>query len=360
MPPKIFISYSHADRRWKDRLLEHLGVLAAEDMLSLWSDTQLGGGDDIVREIDAAVSQATVAIFLVSASSLTSGFIRREELPRIFERRITAGLRFVPLIVRPCAWRFVPWLSEVLARPKDGRALSDMSRARSDQALADLVEEVALLIDYPAAIAGQIVEPPSARIDRVAGQAGSPVPAFVAYGAGLRPAVQVAASIRGRQCVTATVDGDGCWLMHVDVSAPCDPATGDLVEFVVDGRPTSISLPWFPGGAPTDVLHGLELSGPPAAFRMTPPTTDQRTHPGFDRPALDGITALVWSGGTVRDLERATTAVGAMSATAWVDRRQLILVSGAPDWVNQQFTTTFRQGVPAGTILVLSRYWSGA
>ena len=43
---KIFISYSHKDEDWKDRLQEQLEVLALEGYLSVWDDRQIDLGGD--------------------------------------------------------------------------------------------------------------------------------------------------------------------------------------------------------------------------------------------------------------------------------------------------------------------------
>ncbi len=34
--PEVFISYSHTDEDWKDRLVTHLGVLEQEGLLEIW------------------------------------------------------------------------------------------------------------------------------------------------------------------------------------------------------------------------------------------------------------------------------------------------------------------------------------
>ncbi len=44
--PRIFISYSHDDEAWKDRVVSQLGVLEHEGLLSVWEDRQIAAGDD--------------------------------------------------------------------------------------------------------------------------------------------------------------------------------------------------------------------------------------------------------------------------------------------------------------------------
>ncbi len=49
--PSVFISYSHKDEEWKDKLVDHLGVLQEEGLLKIWEDRQIEGGDDWFPEI---------------------------------------------------------------------------------------------------------------------------------------------------------------------------------------------------------------------------------------------------------------------------------------------------------------------
>jgi hypothetical protein len=140
--PTVFISYSHRDRDWKDRLVPHLGVLQTEGLLNLWEDRQIGAGEDWFQKIQAAMDTANVAILLVSAHFLTSDFILREEVTRLLQRRDREGLEIYPVIVKPCAWQKVEWLSRMQVRPRDGKALSAHHGHRRDEALAEIATEI--------------------------------------------------------------------------------------------------------------------------------------------------------------------------------------------------------------------------
>ena len=48
--PSVFISYSHKDETWKDRLVTHLGVLQREGLLDTWDDRQIGAGTIGMRQ----------------------------------------------------------------------------------------------------------------------------------------------------------------------------------------------------------------------------------------------------------------------------------------------------------------------
>ena len=81
--PLIFISYSHRDEDWKNRILLHLGVARKQDRFDLWDDRRIEGGEDWFEAITNAIDAGCVGILLVSAYSLTSNFILKEEVPRL-------------------------------------------------------------------------------------------------------------------------------------------------------------------------------------------------------------------------------------------------------------------------------------
>src|SRR5262245_57031779 len=111
--PTIFISYSHKDVTWKNRLVTHLGVLQLQNRLDFWTDEEIGMGDAWFERIQEAMNTASVAVMLVSADFLTSGFILREEVKRLLERREKEKLPIFPILVRPCAWKRVSWLAQL-------------------------------------------------------------------------------------------------------------------------------------------------------------------------------------------------------------------------------------------------------
>jgi len=144
----VFISYSHADEAWKDRLVKHLKVLEVEGMLETWDDRRIKPGEDWFPAIEAAMEKARVAVLLVSADFLTSKFIRGTEVPRFLERR-RAGLQVIPVIVHPCAWQAVAWLAQIQCRPKDGRPLSTGRKVQVEADLAALALEIRDLLHEP-------------------------------------------------------------------------------------------------------------------------------------------------------------------------------------------------------------------
>jgi len=90
---------------------------------------------------------ASVAVILVSANSLTSDFILREEVEYLLRRRKEEGMSIFPVILEPCDWQGVPWLSRMQVRPRDGHPLSSGDRHQIATNLTAIVKEVRLLLN---------------------------------------------------------------------------------------------------------------------------------------------------------------------------------------------------------------------
>ena len=144
--PKVFISYSHKDEDWKKRLQTQLAVLENQGLLSVWEDRQIAAGDDWYPAIEQAIDSAHVAILLISADFLSSKFILGKEVPPLLERRKKEGLRVIPLILKPCPWQTVDWLSKILGGSIDNKPLSGFNEHDQDHCLSELALEINKLL----------------------------------------------------------------------------------------------------------------------------------------------------------------------------------------------------------------------
>ncbi|HLP61783.1 MAG TPA: PD-(D/E)XK nuclease domain-containing protein, partial [Candidatus Deferrimicrobium sp.] len=139
---RVVIIYSHQDEKWKDRLAKQLEVLELQDEIDAWDDRRIAAGDDWLAGITGALNEAEVAVLLISADFLTSGFIREHEVPVILQRRADENMKIFSLIARPCPWSHVPWLSTFQARPGDGKTLSETSKPKREKILTDFALEI--------------------------------------------------------------------------------------------------------------------------------------------------------------------------------------------------------------------------
>lgn len=137
----IFISYSHKDSKWKDMLLIQLKATQSSRII-LWDDTMIQTGEDWLADIYHNISLSSIAILLISSDYLASDFIQKSEIPRMLLRHNSGGLRLLPLIVRPCLWKNIDWLSILQAKPLEGNPISSLSDNDAEICLSSIAEEI--------------------------------------------------------------------------------------------------------------------------------------------------------------------------------------------------------------------------
>lgn len=141
----IFISYAHEDEAFKNALVQHLGGLKRRGLIDPWTDRCIDGGEEWRADIRAALDGCHLALLLVSPAFIASDFIYTEELSQLLERREREGIRLVPIILRPCAWKHEKPIEALQARPQDGKPIvtfSDSDGSR-DQAWLEIVDDIA-------------------------------------------------------------------------------------------------------------------------------------------------------------------------------------------------------------------------
>ncbi len=138
---KLFISYSHRDKTFLDRLLIHLSPLAQEGVIDLWVDTKLTAGEQWKETIEESLQTASVAILLVSADFLASEFIVNNELPSLLKAAKEEGTRIIPIILKPCRFSRDKRLSIYQAANLPERPLAKLSEVEQEE-IYDKVSEL--------------------------------------------------------------------------------------------------------------------------------------------------------------------------------------------------------------------------
>ena len=99
---QVFISYSHKDKIYLDRLLVHLRPLQRQGLVNTWVDTKIGAGQKWKQQIIKALKASRAAILLVSADFLASDFIVDDELPPLLRDADEKGTIVIPVVLKPC------------------------------------------------------------------------------------------------------------------------------------------------------------------------------------------------------------------------------------------------------------------
>jgi hypothetical protein len=102
---KVFISYSHEDEKWVQRLRVHLKPLTRLHKIEIWDDTKIQAGSKWQDNIQEAMDGALVAVLMISANYLASDFVVNDELPHLLKAAEVEGATILLLILSPCGFK---------------------------------------------------------------------------------------------------------------------------------------------------------------------------------------------------------------------------------------------------------------
>lgn len=143
---RIFVSYSHKDRRWLEELLTHLAPF--RDRIEVWADTQIDAGENWHRQITTAIRESSAAIILVSADFLASKFLQDVELPEILKAADERGLPVMPILVRPSLWQRTPLDKFQFLNPPD-KPLAELSPSARDATFVQIAQRLSAMLGEP-------------------------------------------------------------------------------------------------------------------------------------------------------------------------------------------------------------------
>jgi hypothetical protein len=136
---QVFISYSHADRRWLKALQTHLMPYLRSTMVAIWDDSQIRAGAVWKESIEKALASAKVAVLLVSPDFLASRFIAESELPPLLEAAKSDGVTILWVPVRFSSFARTP-IAAYQAAHSPEKPLASLSPAARDKALVKICE----------------------------------------------------------------------------------------------------------------------------------------------------------------------------------------------------------------------------
>jgi serine/threonine protein kinase/pSer/pThr/pTyr-binding forkhead associated (FHA) protein len=138
----IFVSYSHRDSKWLEKLKIMLKPLDRAGLMELWDDSRIKPGEKWKEEIQSAIAHAEVAILLVSPHFLASDFITKNELPPILEAsEKKGGLRILWVPLSHCLVSATP-IHHYHAAWNPDRPLAELRGAAVQKALATIAKKV--------------------------------------------------------------------------------------------------------------------------------------------------------------------------------------------------------------------------
>src|SRR5436309_1212261 len=96
----VFISYSHQDKAFVDRL----SLALLDRNINMWRDEyKMVPGDVLTDKIRGAIERASFLCIALSESAVASQWVQREIDAGLLRESEVSGLTIVPLIVGDCA-----------------------------------------------------------------------------------------------------------------------------------------------------------------------------------------------------------------------------------------------------------------
>ena len=101
-PLKVFITYSHKNRKEKNKLITYLDVMRQESLIDIWHDNEILAGDTWKKEIFSTnLPKSDLLLYLVSADSLASENCNKEMVEVLAKKDI----RVIFIILESCDWK---------------------------------------------------------------------------------------------------------------------------------------------------------------------------------------------------------------------------------------------------------------
>jgi len=140
---KAFISYSHKDQNYLERLKVHLAQIRREGLISDWTDNEIHAGQNLDNVIAEELGSSQLFIALLSPDYIYSDYCYNNEFKVAQEMQNKGELIIVPIIVEPCDWQKTPF-GNLKALPKDGKAVSEWTN--SNNAFLNVTDELRRLV----------------------------------------------------------------------------------------------------------------------------------------------------------------------------------------------------------------------
>lgn len=142
---KTFISYSHCDDLYRERLEIQLTMLKRQEIISSWTDRKITPGEEWDGQIDKNLEAAHIILLLISPDFLASEYCYDKEMQRAMEKHESRESIVIPILIRPCDWTSAPF-SKLQVLPSEAKEVSKWINA--DDAWLDILNGIKNTISY--------------------------------------------------------------------------------------------------------------------------------------------------------------------------------------------------------------------
>jgi hypothetical protein len=151
MRDKVFISYSHKDKDWLERLQIMLKPLLRKGSVVLWNDTEIRAGLKWKEQIRNALASARIAVLLVSPNFLASDFIAENELPPLMAAAEKGGLTILWVCLSACLYEESK-IAEYQAAHEIALPLDNLTESQQNAALRTICQRIKEAFNKPSVL----------------------------------------------------------------------------------------------------------------------------------------------------------------------------------------------------------------
>lgn len=139
---KVFISYSHKDTDYMERLMVHLKPMIRDEDIDIWVDTRIRPGQKWNKEIQKSLECAKIAILIISADFLASDYITEKELPILIKSSYDDGTVILPVFLKPANLNRFNNITQYQGVNSPADPIIDMSESDKEKTFVKLSQEI--------------------------------------------------------------------------------------------------------------------------------------------------------------------------------------------------------------------------
>jgi tetratricopeptide (TPR) repeat protein len=145
---RVFVSSAESgeDEALWQKLEAQLAILRKQGLIEIWDKGDIAAGADRTRAIDTRLEAADIILLLISPDFLASDYVGGVELERALARHEARTARVIPVILRPCLWRWGDF-AKLQALPTDGEPVTSDKWSSHDAALLVVAEGITRAIE---------------------------------------------------------------------------------------------------------------------------------------------------------------------------------------------------------------------
>ena len=137
---EVFISYSHQDKGFLDKLRRHFRPF--ENRINFWDDSKILPGQKWKNEIEGALIKCKIAILMISADFFSSEFINEVELPRLLEQAENNGTLILSIILKPCLFDEYPGINQYQAMNSPQQPVSELNDSEQEKLFVSVAKRI--------------------------------------------------------------------------------------------------------------------------------------------------------------------------------------------------------------------------